>query len=80
MNLQEVIREFYRLKFGQTFGREARKLEEVFLFFVISDYFGIPNPYKLLFLEIYPELLEEFHRWHRRMGMERSPLEWLRCC
>ena len=31
-------------------------------------------------LEIYPYLLEEFHLWHRRMGMDRSPLGTLPCC
>ncbi len=80
MKLKEILQEFYRLKFGQVMGREADKLEEVFLFFVFSDYFGIPNPYRILFLEAYPELLEEFHRWHRRMGLSTSPLEWIRCC
>ncbi len=80
MNLSQLLREFYRLKFGQEFAREARKLDEVFLFFVFSDYFGIPNPFKFYFLGVYPELLEEFHRWHKRMGLGQSPLEWIRCC
>ncbi|EDP75291.1 cory-CC-star protein [Hydrogenivirga sp. 128-5-R1-1] len=80
MNLSRLFSEFYRLKFGQEFSREARRLDEVFLFFLFSDYFGLPNPYKFLLLEAYPQLLEEFHAWHRRMGMEHSPLEWIRCC
>jgi hypothetical protein len=80
MRFSEILGEFYRLKFGQGFSREAQRLEEVFLFFVFSDYFGIPNPYKILFLEAYPELLEEFHRWHLRMGLGHSPLDWIRCC
>lgn len=80
MNFSRLLSEFYRLKFGQEFSREARRLDEVFLFFLFSDYFGLPNPYKFLLLEAYPQLLEEFHAWHRRMGMEHSPLEWIRCC
>ncbi len=80
MKLSDILREFYRLKFGQEFRREARRFEEVFLFFIFSEYFGIPNPYKIFFLEVYPELLEEFHSWHRRMGLSSSPLEWIRCC
>jgi len=80
MKLSEILKEFYRLKFGQEFAREARRLDEVFLFFLFADYFGLPNPYKLLFLEVYPELLEEFHAWHKRMGLQHSPLEWIRCC
>jgi len=31
-------------------------------------------------LEVYPYLLEQFHEWHRRMGIERSPLDNLPCC
>jgi hypothetical protein len=27
-----------------------------------------------------PVLYEQFHDWHRRMGMEHSPLDHLRCC
>ena len=25
-------------------------------------------------------LLDQFHQWHRRMGIERSPLDGLPCC
>lgn len=80
MSVSDVLREFYRLKLGQGFARDARKLDEVFLFFLFSDYFGLPNPYKLLLLEVYPELLEEFHHWHIRMGLGQTPLEWIKCC
>jgi len=40
----------------------------------------LPNPATLYLLEIYPYLLEHFHDWHRRMGIERSPLDSLPCC
>ncbi len=80
MNFQQVLEEIYRLKFGHTFLRESRNLEEVFMLFLLSDYFGIPNPLKFYILEIYPYLLEDFHRWHRRMGLKESPLDWIKCC
>jgi hypothetical protein len=41
---------------------------------------GIPNPATLYLLDVYPLLLDEFHLWHRRMGMHRSPLGHLPCC
>ena len=41
---------------------------------------ALPNPATLYLLEIYPYLLEQFHSWHRRMGMDRSPLGGLPCC
>jgi hypothetical protein len=34
----------------------------------------------LYLLELYPHLLGEFHLWHRRMGMDRSPLANFSCC
>jgi hypothetical protein len=39
-----------------------------------------PNPATLYLLDVYPLLLDEFHLWHRRMGMDRSPLGGLPCC
>ncbi len=80
MKLSDILKELYRLKFGQSFAREARKLDEVFLFFLFADYFGLANPYKVFLAEAYPILLEEFHKWHRSMGIERSPLDWIKCC
>ena len=80
MKLSEIFNEFYRLKFGREFSREARSLDEVFLFFVFSDYFGLPTPYRVFLIEMYPELVDMFHDWHKRMGMESSPLEWIKCC
>ncbi|GAB6066651.1 hypothetical protein JCM9492_17470 [Aquifex pyrophilus] len=80
MKLREILKEFYRLKFGQAFGREAQKIEEVFLFLLFLDYFGISTPFKFYLLELYPELLDEFHKWHKRMGIANSPLDWIKCC
>ena len=34
----------------------------------------------LYLLDVYPYLLEQFHLWHRRMGMDRSPIGNLPCC
>ena len=41
---------------------------------------ALPNPATLYLLEIYPYLLEQFHAWHKRMGMDHSPLGQLPCC
>lgn len=40
---------------------------------------GIPNPTSYYSLELYPEFVEEFHRWHRRMGMNQFPEPGV-CC
>jgi len=77
---REVLKEFYRLKIGSGFLREARELEEFFTFLLLAEFFGLSAPYKLLFAELTPELLEAFHAWHRRAGFKTSPLEYLPCC
>jgi hypothetical protein len=41
---------------------------------------GLPNPATLYLLEVYPYVLDQFHQWHRRMGIDHSPLSSLPCC
>jgi hypothetical protein len=41
---------------------------------------GVPNPASYYTLELQPLLYQDFHEWHKRMGMDHSPLEWLSCC
>jgi hypothetical protein len=41
---------------------------------------GVPNPASYFTLELQPLLYDDFHAWHKRMGMDRSPLEWFSCC
>jgi hypothetical protein len=80
LKISDFLKEFYRLKFGQALSREAQQLDELFMLMLFLDYFGIPNPYKLHLVEVIPFIIEDFHRWHRRMGLRSSPLEWIRCC
>ena len=72
---------------GVAFGRyevELRKqiaeLNDLFLLLCYMEVVGLPNPATLYLLEVYPYLLDQFHLWHRRMGMDRSPLGSLPCC
>ena len=39
-----------------------------------------PENLSLYLLEVYPYLLEQFHIWHRRMGIDHSPLGSMPCC
>jgi hypothetical protein len=41
---------------------------------------ALPNPAALYLLDVYPYLLEQFHAWHRRVGIEHSPLGSMPCC
>ena len=59
---------------------EALELNDLFLLLCYMDLLGLPNPAVLYLFDVYPYFLEEFHLWHRRMGMDRSPLADFSCC
>ena len=59
---------------------QAAELNDYFLLLCYMEVVGLPNPAALYLLEVYPHLLEQFHLWHRRMGMDRSPVGSLPCC
>lgn len=61
-------------------ARELRQEDDLFLLLLYSEMLGIPNPVYYYTLELYPYILEDFHEWHLRMGMENSPLSGFRCC
>ncbi|WP_044748751.1 cory-CC-star protein [Bacillus alveayuensis] len=61
-------------------ARELRDEEDLFMLLCASEMLGIPNPAFYYTLELYPLMIEKFHEWHIRMGMEKSPLEGIRCC
>lgn len=60
--------------------REYLHRRDLFLLLGCSDLLGVPNPVAFYTLELYPELIEEFHEWHLRMGMPRPPDGGFRCC
>ncbi|MBP1633638.1 MAG: helicase [Acidobacteria bacterium] len=59
---------------------EAIDLQDLFLLLCYMEALGLPNPAALYLLDVHPYFLEELHLWHRRMGMDRSPLATFRCC
>ena len=60
--------------------RQTAELNDLFLLLCFMEAAALPNPATLYLLEVYPYLLEQFHRWHRRMGIEHSPIGSLPCC
>jgi hypothetical protein len=50
------------------------------MLFVFAELMGVPSPAAYYTLELQPLLLERFHDWHRRQGLEHSPLDGFRCC
>ncbi|TFH99267.1 cory-CC-star protein [Micrococcus lylae] len=74
------LEEFYAGPYRQTFASARRDEEDLFMMMVFSDALGVPNPAAYYTVELLPVVYERFHEWHRRMGMERSPLDTVSCC
>lgn len=78
---RQGLREFYYGPYQRTLAREVRDQEDLFMLMVFSESLGVPNPVSFYTLELQPVMLEQFHQWHLRMGIERSPLEGgFGCC
>ncbi|MAA63719.1 MAG: DNA helicase [Alteromonadaceae bacterium] len=72
--------EYYNAPYRAAIARAQRDEDDLFMLLVFGEMMGIPNPASWYCLELQPLLLERFHDWHTRMGMERSPLDNMRCC
>ena len=78
--LADLLREFYTAPFRGAVARAKREEDDLFMLLVFSEMVGVPNPASYFTLELQPLLYEDFHEWHKRMGMDHSPLEGFRCC
>lgn len=76
----KTLQDVYAGPYRGTFARARRDEEDLFMMMVFSDALGVPNPATYYTVELLPVVYERFHEWHRRMGMERSPLDSLSCC
>lgn len=74
------LNEYYCAPYRATFARARQEEDDLFQLLVMSEALGIPNPASFYTLELLPIIYEDFHAWHRRMGMLRSPLEEIQCC
>ncbi len=76
----ELAEEFYVAPYRGAIARARRDEDDLFMLFVFAELMGVPNPATYYTLELQPVLLERFHEWHKRMGMEHSPFDGMRCC
>ncbi|MFD1719486.1 cory-CC-star protein [Georgenia deserti] len=74
------LREFYVAPYRRSFARARRDEDDLFLLLVLGEALGVPAPAGYETMELLPVVYERFHDWHRRMGIERSPLEHVACC
>lgn len=76
----DLYDEYFFSGFRRSAQREIRNEEDLFMLLCFSEMLGIPNPVSYYTLELYPAIYESFHEWHQRMGMEKSPIDGIRCC
>ncbi|NIP79286.1 MAG: hypothetical protein GWM90_08770 [Gemmatimonadetes bacterium] len=77
---RDVYEGVYMAPYRSAIRREYLRERDVFLLLSFSDLLGVPNPVQFYTLELYPELIEQFHEWHLRMGMPHAPEGGFRCC
>ncbi|MDO5633585.1 MAG: cory-CC-star protein [Micrococcus sp.] len=75
-----TLQDLFAGPYRTTFERAKRDDDDLFMMMVLSDALGVPNPAGYYTLELLPAVYDRFHEWHRRMGMDRSPLDNLSCC
>ena len=78
--LHAGLREFYVGPYRGTLAREQRTEDDFFTLLVLGESLGVPDPAAYYTIELMPAVFEDFHAWHRRVGMPRSPLEHVACC
>lgn len=76
----EGLDEFYHAPYRKTLTSAYRDENDYFMLLIYAESLGVPNPVSFYTMELLPFLLEEFHSWHKRMGMEKSPIEHFGCC
>lgn len=60
-------------------ARSAREQEDLLLTLVFLEALGVEHPAPLVSLELTGDLVEGYHDWHRRSGLDRSPMPGV-CC
>ncbi len=78
--IEKGLQEYYLTQYRRSFARAQRDEEDLFMLLVFAEQLGVPNPAAYYTMELLPVVYERFHEWHKRMGMERSPLDHISCC
>jgi hypothetical protein len=71
--VEEFNDEFMLARWRSGLQREATQQQDALMAMLFLEALGVPNPTSYYALELYPEFVEEFHQWHRRMGMKDFP-------
>ncbi len=77
---RDIYEGLYVAPYRAVIHREYLRQRDLFLLMGFADLLGVPNPVAFYTLELYPELIEQFHEWHLRLGMPDAPEGGFRCC
>jgi hypothetical protein len=77
---REIYEGIYVAPYRREIHREYLRQRDLFLVLGMSDMLGVPSPVAFYTLELLPDLIEGFHEWHLRLGMEQAPEGGFRCC
>lgn len=78
--LGALAHEAYVMPYRRTLARARRDEDDLLLVVALAESLGVPDPNRFHTLELAPLLEAHVHAWHRRLGMDRSPLEHVTCC
>ena len=77
--VERLHTELFITKYRSALQREARLQEDAFLATLYLTAFGIDDPAAYHTLPITGELVQGFHDWHQRQGVEQFP-DFGVCC
>lgn len=77
---REIYEGIYIAPYRAAIRREYIRRLDLFFLANCTELLGLPNPVGFYTLELYPELIAQFHAWHVRMGLPRAPEGGIRCC
>lgn len=77
---RDGLHEFYVGPYRQTMLRERRDEDDLFMIVVLGEALGVPDPAAYYSAELLPAVWQDFHAWHRRIGIPDSPLDHVACC
>jgi hypothetical protein len=77
--VERLHTELFITKYRSALQREARLQEDAFLATLYLTAFGIDDPSAYHTLPVTGELVQGFHAWHQRQGVEQFP-DFGVCC
>lgn len=78
--IEAFLDALYHARHRREQARIRRDRHDLVMLMVHADTLGIDHPAAGMLLELRPLLADDFHAWHRRMGLGHSPLDCPRCC